>query len=83
MNFTCPKCAHEAEWVGPDAPTDCVLRCEECKSRIAFGMLMPRIVVQPASDPRFREVHFGDVIVTLDGDLAAMLAQNILSIHGR
>lgn len=66
-----------------------IFRCDECGARMAFGRLMPRIVVEPyeahdgtrwvrlrTQDLKTKEV----TVVDLDPQYAAMLAKNILSI---
>lgn len=49
--LTCPACGHQADFEGE--PHREILNCTECRSRIAYGVLMPRVVVEPHKDKRF------------------------------
>lgn len=75
----CPRCKHEAPFDGD--PSREVLCCNECESRIAYGMLQPQVVVQPKqSDSRFVELFFDNVVHEVDRQLAHAIGINILSI---
>lgn len=54
-DFTCPACQHTAPY--RDARRE-VVNCSECGSRIAFGVAMPRVFVEPCDDRRFVSVRF-------------------------
>lgn len=54
-DFVCPACGHTAPYGNPHAD---VLRCSECESRIAYGVPMPRVVVEPCGDRRFVKLRF-------------------------
>jgi hypothetical protein len=55
MTMTCPAC-------GDTKPCEFephreVLNCTECGARIAYGILMPRVTVEPHKDRRFVTVR--------------------------
>lgn len=92
----CMACGHEAE-VTHEHPASTeeilatnIFRCDECGARMAFGHLMPRVVVEPFRDDngvgwvRFRfqdPVTKADQhVVDLDPQFAAMIAKGALSI---
>jgi hypothetical protein len=54
-DFVCPSCAHSAPCPGAMAG---VVHCSECESRIAFGVPMPRVFVEPHNDRRFVVMRF-------------------------
>ena len=55
--FTCPNCAYTAQFDG--VPASEVLECSECKTRIAYGVPMPEVVVTPhPTDSRFMQLIF-------------------------
>jgi hypothetical protein len=85
-SMTCPSCGHT-----DDCEIDArhaVLTCTECKARIAFGALMPRVVIEPHVDRRFVTLRFqtaanGQVALTqhvLDREFAYAVAREIASI---
>ncbi len=86
--FTCPACGH-TDKLGDIAPEREIIKCDECEARIAYGVLMPRVVVQPAADRRFCEVlveerRHGEepkaVRIQFDRAFGHLVAENILSI---
>ena len=94
--ITCLACGH-ADAVQHNSELDDraffaseIFRCSECNARMAFGKLMPRIVVEPYEDargirwlrrryqdPKTREDLF---VVDIDPQYAAMDAKNALSL---
>lgn len=84
--MTCPACGHVADFEGE--PHREVLHCTECRARIAWGVLMPRVVVEPHRDRRFAILRFCTVangqsaIVehVLDKEFAFQVAKEIASI---
>ncbi len=72
----CPKCSHEAEC---DASHETV-RCSECESIIAHGVLMPRVVVEPDADRRFVVVRFDSTEYRLEREYGKAVAVNIASL---
>ncbi len=79
MIFTCPRCGHTDEMPDGDPPEDSVLRCSECGAWIAFGELMPRLVVQP-DGTRWITIAFDDQTFKLPRALADALAVNLRSL---
>lgn len=87
--LTCGRCGQSAEYDG-DASQE-VLRCDDCGARIAFGVLMPRIVNEPHPNPRFITSRIETVVdgqpvsiaLTLDKEFALMYARDIASIAER
>jgi len=87
-SLKCPDCGHE-DGVSDD-PRASIYTCDECKARIAFGVLMPRLIIEPhPEDARFirvRVLHVVDgqrvevVAVTIDRPLGGMLARELLSV---
>lgn len=90
MQITCLACEHVADV--PDGPAfeDGVFVCGECGARMAYGQLLPRIVVEPYEDERGRRWlrrRFQDpktkidlYVVDIDPQHAASEAKNILSL---
>ncbi len=95
-NIECMACGHEAP-VTHDAPAtpeeiraSAIFRCDECGARMAFGALMPRVVVEPYTDGAGRawaRFRFQDPITKqdtfvrdLDPQFAAMVAKGVLSL---
>ena len=87
----CPKCntaTMEEKSAG-------ISQCVACNTRVAFGELMPRVVVQPHTDKRFvvmtitdQNVNGGNgeppptdpVQIVIDRPLAKMIAQALFSV---
>lgn len=99
--FTCPAC--ESPEVHDDGDVDnpgerpgdlavdaAVFTCNHCRTRVAFGKVAPRMVVEPFVDERgvaWLRQRFQDpvtkedlYVVDLDPQWAAMHATNLLSI---
>lgn len=61
---TCPACGHVSappKEPGPKA-SESIIRCDECLTRIAYGVPMPRVVVSPdETDRRFVILTFQTV----------------------
>ena len=81
--MTCPNCRRKDDVEGDvtEPPSDVLLGCTDCGARIAFGRLMPRVVISPADhDSRFVVVAFDGAHFLLDKDLARGIGHNLLSI---
>ena len=84
-SFTCPTCATTAELVaGEDGttvnPSSEITRCDSCKTLLAYGTPMPRIVIEPATDDRFVVMKVGDAIFVLEKTFAKAVGHNLTSI---
>lgn len=76
---TCPACGHQDEYPG-DASLE-VVTCDQCRSRLAYGVLTPRWTHLPAIDPRFLRVRIaGTIEILLDRDYARAIALDALSV---
>lgn len=53
--FSCPSCGHTAPYGNPKGH---VIKCGKCEARIAHGVAMPRVIVEPAPDRRFVTLSF-------------------------
>lgn len=42
---TCPKCGHED--VISEPPADSITVCSKCRTRVAYGNVVPRFVITP------------------------------------
>jgi hypothetical protein len=86
VDLTCPGCGKVSPVNGD--PAKLLIRCS-CGARVAYGTLMPKVVVSPhPEDARFcvvqTETKDGQrVTITLDNDLWAQVAHNIASICPR
>lgn len=95
--FTCPACGHQsADIRGGDAarqgvpPAKDIVKCGECGTRIAYGIVLPRVIVTPhPDDPRFVQIIFqdrrkdakiGEASITVDRGYGAAIATNLASI---
>jgi hypothetical protein len=59
--YNCPACGHMAVPDGP--PGKEILHCTECKTMIAYGVALPRVIVQPdEKDLRFLLLTFETMI---------------------
>lgn len=81
--FTCPACGHE-DTVTCD-PTQEILQCTECASRIVYGVARPRVVIDPHEDARFRIVRVRyvgkpEIVHVFDKDFAFAIGQNLVSV---
>jgi hypothetical protein len=84
--MTCPFCHDVSDFDGE--PQRQVLTCTECGARIAWGVLMPRVVVEPHVDKRFivvrvQTVANGQAAIVqhvLDKEFAHQVAREIASI---
>lgn len=76
-NCTCPACGHTDRFDGK--VEESVIQCSECKARIGYGALMPRVVVEPHD--RWITIRFDDgEAIKLDHDFAAMIGKSLISI---
>ena len=73
----CVRCGHES---GSDAG---IQLCERCAARMAFGKLVPHVVVKAAEDDRFVTLSFDGHTFEIDIDLAAELAGTLTNVVGR
>lgn len=93
ITITCLSCRHAfqvAAKSGCECAADDVYRCLECGARMAFGKLMPRIVIEPFVDERgirWVRKRYQDPItkadlyvVDVDREYALMEAKQILSL---
>jgi len=87
--FTCPACGHEAPWPPGPPPRESIFRCDECRTRVAYGVAMPRVTVTPdETDPRFvllvfETIHAGSkaaVVHRVDRAYGANILHNLQSI---
>lgn len=93
MKMTCLACGHVASVAKTD-DCDCldcgIFRCDQCRARMSFGVLMPRVVVEPFIDARGRQWlrrKYQDpktkadlYVIDVDPQYAAMEAKQILSL---
>ena len=85
MNFLCPICATPEATPLDGAepvfdPTAEIARCDTCKTILAYGTPMPRIVIEPASDDRFVLMRVSGAIHILEKSFARALGHNLTSI---
>lgn len=87
--FTCPACGHQAVLPSGQAASESVLICGECKSRIAYGQVNPRVLILPdATDKRFMVLRFDlvsdgkttSVEHRIDRGYGVAVAQNVASV---
>jgi ribosomal protein L37AE/L43A len=84
--FSCPSCGHTDQVYGPASKQS--LQCSECGARIAYGILQPRVTVQPHTDRRFCHVRLDTTIkgettsvnLVLLNEFAHEIAKNVASI---
>ena len=50
----CPRCKHVSGFDGDAANS--IIRCDECHSRIAYGVLQPKMTIAPARDGDERRI---------------------------
>ena len=79
MTFTCPKCGHIDSPPDGPPPEESVLQCGECGAWIAYGELMPRLMVAPEGS-RWIVVSFDEQTYKLPRVLADALAVNLRSL---
>jgi hypothetical protein len=86
--FTCPACGDTSALSGdaPVNPATEVIVCDECGTRIAFGIPVARVSVSAhPDDPRFRQLILKDhkgtsITVNLDRDLFQKIARKMASL---
>lgn len=89
--LACPACGTEQSPTDPAVVLASeILRCTSCKARIAYGQIVPRIVVEPVhteSQKTLIRVRFQDPVTMadqfsadMDPVFAAGLAKNILAL---
>jgi hypothetical protein len=76
--LVCRRCGHFDE--ATEEILAGVATCDRCGARVAFGRTIPRVVIEPASDPRFLIVTFDGVAVMLDREFAYTLGRNLVSV---
>jgi hypothetical protein len=74
----CPKCRHVSGFDGD--PANQILRCDECGTRIAFGVAQPRMTISPAreGDERRILIQMGATKHFLTDDQAVAVADGIV-----
>jgi hypothetical protein len=76
---SCPRCGHEAQT--DTALGEGVFKCGVCHTRIAFGQVVPRVVIQPGTpSPKFVTVSFDGTPQIVDCEHAFRIAYELLSI---
>lgn len=90
MQITCLACGHVADVPAGPAFDDAIFQCGECGARMAYGRLMPRVVVEPYEDERghrWLRRRFQDpqtkkdvYVIDVDAQQAASEAKNILTL---
>lgn len=79
---SCPACGHEDSEAPP--LSDGVFRCSVCRTRIAFGRVVPRVTLTPGvPDPKFFTVEIDGHEYVLDFQFAFKVAFEILSVMPR
>lgn len=77
----CPRCAVQFPHRGGKPADASVINCPKCDARVAYGALMPRVVIAPDADVRFVSVMFGDAEpVRLDKAFATMVGHSLISV---
>jgi len=80
MIVTCLRCGHEDNVADESQPfEDAIFRCSECGAFMAYGELVPRMVVNTEGD-RWVTVSFDDVTYKLPRVLADALSMNLQSV---
>jgi hypothetical protein len=60
----CAQCGHEdALPPGGGSQFEGVIVCDECKTRIAFGVAQPRVVIEPGVTPNFIALRLSGVAI--------------------
>jgi len=87
---TCLACEHDGGEQPAGFAAASILRCDECGARMAYGKLLPRIVVEPYQDEagrlwirqRFQDPKTQADIYVCDVDPmhAASLGKNLISL---
>ena len=79
--FTCPTCEDESDLPEGVDPKAEVIRCDACKTRIAFGVPIPRALVAPVDDERFVIVSLDHLSCVLDKEYARELGKALQSVR--
>jgi len=81
--LTCPGCGRTD--TVPTDPKDSVFTCDDCGTRVSYGVGMPTLINQPhPKDRRFLETIIrtakGEIKLAFDREYAAAFALDILSV---